>query len=313
MFARTLAGTLEWPWTRRLWVAFLILPPFAFMATFVAYPIMSALAFAFYDWQGLQRGAFVGVRNFVDVLANAPYAENTWRAFRHNAVVFLVLLLVQNGVGFLLAYALAKDPRGYKFHRVAVFLPVILSSVIVALLWKQFLHPNFGLVNKLLGTMGLSAWAKPWLGLDETALIAIILVNAWHWIGFPTLVFLAGIQRIPPETIEAARIDGASEWQMMRLIIWPLVAPSMTVTFVLLFIGAFNWFELPYLMAGIEGSPYQSTDVLGLLFYRTAFGTQSTPVQDFGHGSALAAIMFLFVATVSAAATLWLRKRELLL
>ena len=119
---------------------------------------------------------------------------------------------------------------------------------------------------------------------------ALTLVNAWHWVGFPTLVFLAGIQRIRPDIIEAGRIDSVSEWQLVSKIIWPLVAPSATVTFILLFIGAFNWFELPYIMVGLDGSPYGSTDVLGLYFYRTAFGNQSSGTQDFGHGSALAGV-----------------------
>ena len=102
-----------------------------------------------------------------------------------------------------------------------------------------------------------------------------------------------------------------SEWVMVRRIVWPLIAPSATVAFVLLFIGSFNWFELPYIMAGLDGSPFGSTDVLGLYFYRTAFGNQSAGVQDFGLGSALAVIMFLFIGIVATAWTLYLRRREL--
>lgn len=306
-----MAADLEWPTGRKIWVTALIVPPLAFMATFVVLPILSAFVYAFYEWQGLKREGFVGLKNFADVLLHDPWAPVTWRAFSHNVMVFVTLMIIQNGFGFLLAYALARQLPGYRFHRVAVFLPVILSTVIVALLWKQFLHPVFGLFNKVLSQFGFGMVTTPWLGLSETALWAITLVNAWHWVGFPTLVFLAGIQRIPPDIIEASRIDGVSEWQLVRTIIWPLVAPSATVCFVLLFIGAFNWFELPYLMVGLEGSPYGSTDVLGLYFYRTAFGNQSSGNQDFGHGSALAVLMFLFVAVVSTFWTIRLRRREI--
>ena len=302
---------LEWPVGRRIWVATLIVPPLAFMTAFVVMPILSAFVYAFYHWEGLKRVDFVGLKNFADVLLHEPWAPVTWRAFSHNVMVFVVLMIIQNGVGFLLAYALSRQLPGHRFHRVAVFLPVILSSVIVALVWKQFLHPVFGLFNKVLSLAGFGTFTTPWLGLSETALWALTLVNAWHWVGFPTLVFLAGIQRIPPDIIEAGRIDGVSEWQLVSKIIWPLVAPSATVTFILLFIGAFNWFELPYLMVGLEGSPYGSTDVLGLYFYRTAFGNQSSGTQDFGHGSALAVIMFLFVAVISAIWTVRLRRREI--
>jgi raffinose/stachyose/melibiose transport system permease protein len=256
------------------------------------------------------RGPFVGLRNFIDVLARPPFAPATWNAFGHNVRVLITLGVIQNGGGFLLAWLLFREPFGYRFHRVVLFLPVVLSSVIVAFLWKLFLNPNFGLVNQALAAVGLDALARPWLGQPETALWALILVNAWHWVGFPTLLFLAGMQRIPREYLEAARLDGMKERQVVRHIVWPLVAPSATVAFTLLFIGAFNWFELPYLMAGVDGSPFGATDVLGLLFYRTAFGNQSGANQDFGHGNAYATLLFLFVGAFATLITLHLRRRE---
>jgi raffinose/stachyose/melibiose transport system permease protein len=293
------------------WIAFLLLPPLAFMIAFVIYPLVSALGDAFFDWQGLVPGGFVGLRNFIDVLARPPWMATTWAALGHNVQVLLTMMVVQNGGGFLLAWLLFHEPFGYRFHRVAVFLPVVLSTVIVAFLWKLFLNPNFGLVNAALTAAGLGRLAQPWLGQSGTALWTLILVNAWHWVGFPTLVFLAGMQRIPRELLEAARLDGMTERQLVRHIVWPLVAPSATVVFTLLFIGAFNWFEIPYLMAGVDGSPFGSTDVLGLLFYRTAFGNQSGATQDFGHGSAYAVLLFLFVGTLATGITLYLRRREI--
>jgi len=124
-------------------------------------------------------------------------------------------------------------------------------------------------------------------------------------------VFLAGMQRIPGEILDAARMETESEWVKIRQIVWPLVAPSATIVFTLLFVGAFNWFELPYIMAGLDGSPYGSTDVLGLYFYRTAFGNVSAGQQDFGLGSALAVLIFLFIAAFATTMTLRLRAREI--
>ncbi|SHI30659.1 carbohydrate ABC transporter permease [Wenxinia saemankumensis] len=298
--------------TRRgAWISFLLIPPIAVMALFVVYPILSALAYAFYDWTGLRREGFVGLENFRRVLFEPPYAAITWNAFQHNVIVFFVLMVVQNGVGFLLAWCLWRELPGARFHRVAVFLPVVLSTVIIGYMWKLFFHPIFGVVNQLLELVGLGALAQPWLGQSDTALGALILVNAWAWVGFPTLVFLAGLQRIPTEVLEAARMETDSEWTITRRIVWPLVAPSTTVVFILLFIGSFNWFELPYIMVGLDGSPFGSTDVLGLVFYRTAFGNVSAGVQDFGLGSALAVLMFLFIAVFATGWTLYLRKREL--
>ena len=119
------------------------------------------------------------------------------------------------------------------------------------------------------------------------------------------------MQRIGRETLEAARIDGAGDLMLLRRIIWPLVAPATTIVFTLTFIGSFNWFELPYVMAGLNGSPGGATDVLGLYFYRTAFGNVSSGLQDFGHGSALAVLMFVFIAGFSALALRFLRRREI--
>ena len=206
---------------------------------------------------------------------------------------------------------LLKALPGHRVHQVIVFLPVVLSAVIVGFLWKLFLHPLFGIVNALLALAGIAG--PPWLGDESTALGSLIFVGGWHNLGFPALIFLAGMQRIPLEVMEAARLDGASDRVMLTQIVWPLIAPSVTIVFILTFIGSFNWFELPYVMAGLSGSPGGATDVLGLYFYRTAFGNVSSGLQDFGHGSALAVLMFLFIAVVSAVSLRVLRRRELAL
>ncbi|MGN7292699.1 carbohydrate ABC transporter permease [Rhizobium sp. SAFR-030] len=296
---------------RRLWITALIVPPMAFMCLFLVYPILSAFAYAFFEWRGLVRGDFVWFENFRRVLFEFPFSERTVNAFVHNIYVFFALMILQNGVGFALAYCLWRDLPGARFHRIAVFLPVVLSTVIVGLLWKLFLHPLFGVVNISLRSVGLGFLAQPWLGQDSTALTAIVVANAWHMVGFPTLVFLAGMQRIPGEILDAVRMETTSEWLIIRKIIWPLVAPSATVVFTLLFVGAFNWFEMPYIMGGIDGAPHGATDVLGLYFYRTAFGSMSASAENFGPGSALAVLIFVFIAIVSSFLTLYLRKREI--
>ena len=296
---------------RGLWITVLIVPPLAFVALFIVYPILSAFAYAFFDWQGLRRLDFVGLENFHTVLFVEPYRSWTLNAFRNNVIVFFALMVLQNGLGFILAYALWRELPGARFHRIAVFLPVVLSTIIVAYLFKLFYHPLFGVVNITLKSIGLGWLAQPWLGQGGTALWALIVAQAWHMVGFPTLVFLAGMQRIPGEILDAARMETESEWVKITKIVWPLVAPSATIVFTLLFVGAFNWFELPYIMAGLDGSPFGSTDVLGLYFYRTAFGNVSAGQQDFGLGSALAVLIFLFIAAIATVITVRLRAREI--
>ena len=296
---------------RRLWIAALIAPALIIVLVFVTMPLISALLYSVFSWNGLARGDFVGLENFRLVLLQPPFSSWTYNAFFNNVIVLVALMLVQNGLAFFIAFLLLKGLPGHRFHRVAIFVPVVLSAVIIGAMWKLFLNPLFGLVNQGLTAVGLASWAQPWLGQSSTALGSLILVNTWHWLGFPALVYLAGMQRISAETIEAARLDGASDWQVLTKIIWPLVAPATTVIVILTFIGSFNWFELPYVMGGIDGSPAGATDVLGLYFYRTAFGGATSGLQDFGRASALAVLMFIVIAVVSTLWTRALRRREI--
>lgn len=296
--------------SRRLWLVFFLAPAGILFAAFVTYPILSALAYSLYGWEGIGRRGFVGLHNFVRLFSTFPYPNLFANAFWHNLVVFVVTMLVQNGVALGLALLLARNAWGTRAYRVIFFLPVTLSLVIVGFLWALFLNPVFGIVNKLLTMGGLSMLARPWLGDTHTALLTLTLVNTWRWLGFPTIVFLAGINAVPEEYLEAARIDGAGEWPVIRHIIFPLLAPAVTIIVLLTFIGSFNWFELPYVMQGVSGAPNRGTDVLSLLFYRTAFGEVDTGLQDIGIGSAIAVLMFLVLVTVSAFAAVWLRRRE---
>ncbi|MDQ7843441.1 MAG: sugar ABC transporter permease [Armatimonadota bacterium] len=295
---------------RRLWLVFFLAPATVLFAVFITYPILSALAFSLYGWEGIGRRGFVGLHNFVRLFATYPYAGLLVNAFWHNTVVFVVTMLIQNVVALALALLLARGPWGARVYRVIFFLPVTLSLVIVGFLWALFLNPVFGLVNRLLAAAHLGALARPWLGDPQTALLTLILINAWRWLGFPTIVFLAGINAIPEEYLEAARIDGAGEWAVTRHVIFPLLAPQVTIIVLLTFIGSFNWFELPYVVQGVSGGPNRSTDVLSLFFYRMAFGEVDTGLQDIGIGSAIAVLMFILLVTVSAVGAVFLRRRE---
>jgi len=285
-------------------------PATVLFAVFITYPILSALAFSVYGWEGIGRRGFVGLHNFVRLFTTYPYSGLLVNAFWHNAVVFIVTMLIQNIVALGLALLLARGPWGMRVYRVIFFLPVTLSLVIVGFLWALFLNPIFGIVNKLLTGVGLTTLARPWLGDPQTALVTLTLVNAWRWVGFPTIVFLAGINAVPDDYIEAARIDGAGEWAVIRHVIFPLLAPAVTIIVLLTFIGSFNWFELPYVMQGVSGGPNRSTDVLSLFFYRMAFGEVDTGLQDIGIGSAIAVLMFILLVIVSAVAAVFLRRRE---
>ncbi len=295
---------------RRLWLVLFLAPATVLFAIFITYPIFSALAYSLFAWEGIGRRGFAGLANFVRLFTTFPYPRLLAGAFTHNVAVFLITMIVQNATALGLAVLLARAPRGARVYRVVFFLPVTLSLVIVGFMWALFLNPVFGIVNKLLPMVGLGGYARPWLGDPQTALVTLTAINAWRWLGFPTLVFLAGINAVPEEYLEAARLDGAREWDSFRHVIFPLLAPAVTIIVILTFIGSFNWFELPYVVSGVQGAPNRATDVLGLMFYRTAFGEVDTGLQDIGIGSAIAVLMFLLMVSVSTLGAVFLRRRE---
>jgi raffinose/stachyose/melibiose transport system permease protein len=279
------------------------------MVAFATYPIIASLAYAFYEWQGARRLEFGTLENF-QRLFSFPHQERFLGALRNNVVVFVTVMVIQNGLALFLAYLLSRFTLGKRFFRTVFFLPVILSLVIVGFMWRLFLNPIFGPVNSFLERAGLEGLAIAWLGDAATALPALILVNTWRWLGFPTIVFMAGIHSVPEEYLEAARLEGANEWQVFWRITFPLLAPAFTIIFLLTFIGAMEWFELPYVMQGISGSPFYSTDTLALFFYRTAFGTVDAGISDFGMGAAIGVLLFAMIIAGSIVAARVLRSRE---
>ncbi len=285
------------------------LPALVVYTLFMIYPLVAALTYSVFDWNGLQQGAFTGIQNFVRLFTVPPYNELFWNAFRHNVYYFILEMVIQNSLAFLLAYIIYLKIKGAGFFKIAYFLPRLLSVIVVGFLWKLILNPYNGVLNVLLERVGLEAWQQPWLGDPNIALTAVILVNCWFGLGFAMLIFLAGLQAIPLELIEAAKIDGARGFRLIRSIVLPLMRQSVIIITVFTFIHGFEAFELVYAMEGSEGEPFHSTDTLAVYFYRIAFGTSGDAVE-IGLGSALAVILFSIIACVSAIFLYVVRKNE---
>lgn len=296
---------------RRIYWLFL-LPGLSIYLVFMVYPLVSSLGYSLYHWDGYIRGGFAGLDNFVRILTDIRYSARFLGAIKHNALFFLMTFSLQTTLGLLLAVTLNRAGWFRKLSQTVIFAPYTLSQVVVAFLWLLMLNPTWGQVNKLMALCGLGDLARPWLGDMATALPAVILVNAWRWLGFPILVFLAGLQGIPEELTEAARVDGASGWRMFRGITLPLLIPTIAMMTILTFIYDFNAFELIFIMQGSSGSPYYSTDVLGTFFYRTAFGDSTTggEIGQVGLGSAIAVLMLVIICAVSFVGVKMMRRKE---
>lgn len=285
---------------RRKWLIHLFpVPALIIYGLFIVYPLIAALTYSFFEWNGMVKGAFVGLENFKRLFTLQPFADLFWNAFQHNVQYFCLQMIVMNGIAFLLAFIIYQKIRGSAFFKITFFMPRLLSIIVVGFLWKLILNPNYGALNVILGKFGLESLQKAWLGDPETALIAIILVNCWFGLGFGVLIFLAGFQSIPKELVEAATLDGAKGINMLRKIYLPLMIPSIMIMTVLTFIQSFEAFELVYAMQGSDGGPFHSTDTLAVFFYRLAFGGSTGGTTAIGLGSALAAVLFIFIASVT--------------
>ncbi|RJK98393.1 sugar ABC transporter permease [Vallicoccus soli] len=270
--------------------------------------MVTAFSYAFYDWRGTARGGFAGLENFTTLFTEAPYADQLPRAFGHNLLFFAGTMLVQNTLGLGFAVLLHRGRRSKRLLQTLYAMPYLVSPLVIGYLWTLLLSPTFGPVNALLEAVGLGSLAQPWLGDPTTALPVIVLISAWQWVGFPVLLYGAALGGLPEELSEAARMDGASSWQVFRRITLPLLLPAIGTVGVLTFIMAMEAFALPYALGGSTGSPAGATDVLSLLFYRTAFESGAT--NAIGVSSALATVLFAVIFGGAVLATRVLRRQE---
>lgn len=289
-----------------------MLPGLLFFIVLVIYPTVLGFGISFTNWTGQGDDfSFVGLENFEDALTSYALYRAAW----HNVIMFVSVLIFQHTVGLLLAVLLNSKPRFVQFYRTVLFLPVIISLVATGFVWTLLLSPNIGLINPVLKSIGLGFLAQPWLSSTTWALPTVIVVQCWSALGWSVIIYLAGLQNIPEELLQAARVDGATRWQTFRRVTFPLLAPSFTALTVLTFIGQFRGFDIVYVLTGSIGSPNYTTDVLGTLIYRTAFGASgmSSNDLDMSYAIAMSVILFAVLATVSYILIRILRQREVVI
>lgn len=292
-----------------LWIAFFITPGLLVVGTFILLPLFMSLYNSLFSWKQLVRFDFVGLENFKRLLFAFPYQQRFFNALKNNLVWFLSTTLIQNSLGLLFGYLLSRNIPGAQFFKRIFFIPVLFSIVAVGFLWGMYLKPS-GLVNNFLKLVGLVSLQRPWLGLEHLATPTIILVNIWRWVGFPSLVFLAAIDSVPQECLEAAYLEGVTEWKLFWKVIFPLIIPSITIIMVLTIIGSLNVFEQVYTMTGLDGSPNYSTDTIGTLFYRTAFGSVDAGSPEIGIGSAIGLVIYVLTFSTSLLSVFVTKRKE---
>jgi len=218
---------------------------------------------------------FIGIRNYYDLLFNDTWSWHFWNALKNNTYFFLLHVSVQTPVGLLIAAFLSSRELKFKnTYRTLIFLPAMMSIVIVGYLFNLILSPLWGIPQTILGTVGLEDLVQPWLGLKGPALITISLISIWQFVGIPMMLFYAALLNIPDEILDAAKIDGSSPISTFWRIKFPLILPTVGLMCILTYVGNYNAFDLIFAMKSLYAGPEYSTDLMGTFFYRTFFGFQ---------------------------------------
>jgi raffinose/stachyose/melibiose transport system permease protein len=273
-------------------IAVFLAPAVLIYTAVMIIPLFGTLLQSLYNKGEGGARVFVGLQNFATLFGDALWSDAFWNALGNNTWFFIIHMLVQNPIGVALA-AILSTPRlrMAAFYRTAIFIPTILSFVIVGFVWKLILSPIWGIAPGMLDAVGLKMLFAPWLGKEEYALTALALVSVWQFIGIPMMLIYAALLSIPDEILEAAEMDGITGMSQFWKIKLPLILPSIGIISILTFVGNFNAFDLIYVAQGALAGPDYATDILGTFLYRTFFGFQ-LQLGDPYMGSAIAGAMF---------------------
>jgi len=241
---------------------------------------------------------FIGGHHYLDLLTD-PY---TFNALKVSGVFTLLTVGISFAIGMGVAYLLSQDfMQRYRFIRIFFIVPMVMAPVVIGLTWRIMLWPDFGIINYLLGIVGLPQ--KGWLAEANTALYTVIFIDIWEWTPFVILVLLAGFQSLPKDPIEAAYVDGATSWQVFRHVSLPLLKPIILVVLLLRLIQAFQWADTIVVMT--NGGPGILTQTVSFYTYQLAFVS-----FDVGRASAMAVIILIVTILLSTALVRSLRRKE---
>jgi ABC-type sugar transport system permease subunit len=233
-----------------------ILPAVAIFSVFYIMPFFRVFWYGLNDWDGIMPVmTFVGLGNFKEIFTDKVW----WQSVGHAGYITLIALTLQNAVAFMLAWACDRQIRARNFYRLIFFIPPVLSEVVVGLVWQWILDGNYGLLNHWLHGLGLSGLARSWLSDPQTALTTVAVVHCWKGFGWGFLIFLVGLQTIPRELYEAARVDGAGAWQTFKNVTVPMLLPVIALVVILTILGTMQIFALIYTMT--QGGPGYHTEV----------------------------------------------------
>jgi len=278
------------------------LPALCLYFVFTIYPFFYGAYISLSEWDGFNKPQFIGIQNYLAIFKDA----NIFESLSHNAVYAIGTVSVKLTFGFLLAMILNKKLKGITMFRTIFFIPVVLSFVAIGAVWTWIFNPTQGMLNNLLESAGLMDPRNPiaWLGDPRYALLAVMLVDIWKWIGYHMVLFLAGLKTISDDLYEAASIDGANSFQTMMHITIPQIKNVFYINLTFCLVGSFNVFDV--IMVMTKGGPYGKTEVIAKYIYDTSFGS----TNKFGYATAISIFVFILMLIVTLVILKLMRKSE---
>lgn len=276
-----------------------IAPNLLAVAVFLIFPLGFSLYLSFHEWDMFGPFRFVGLRNFRELLTADPLFAI---ALRNTIVYTLGTLIPTVSISLVVAAALNQGVRGTGLFRTVMFLPLAISSVVMAVIWRFVFDTNNGLLNTMLGGLGIGP--VPWLVEPRWAMVSVCLVSVWKSIPFATVVLLAAMQGVPRDLYEAARIDGAGAVRRFVSITVPLIRGALSFVFVVSIIDSVQAFDQIYVLTGGNGGPETGTYVFGIMIFQNAFA-----FGDAGYASAIAWLIFV-VLLVLTVGQLWFAREN---
>lgn len=287
-------GRIQWHETRAGYL--FLLPNIIGFLLFSLVPVVATLAISTLNWDLIQAPEFVGVDNYVTLLTN----DGIFQQVLGNTFYFVAGVVPASIVlSLLLALAMNNGLRGISIFRAIFFIPVITSSVAVAMLWRWLYNTDYGLINVGLIAVGLPA--IPWLSSTEWAMPAVIIMAVWKNLGYNMVIYLAGLQGIPPTLYEAAALDGANSWARFRDVTLPMLGPTTFFILVISIINSFQVFDLAFILT--QGGPGIATNTIVMYIYNQGF-----QFFQMGYAAAIAWVLFIAIFLITLL-QMWLQKR----
>lgn len=266
-----------------------ILPALLLFLVFVLYPIIYIFQASTLEWNGISQGTFVGLRNYVDLFAS----DRVFRLTLRNSFYWAFLTIFpQMFLGFALAMMLNTDVLGRNLYRAIFYMPAIISPVVIGIVWRRIYNPYGGFIADVGRLTALDFLAQSYLADPEIAIFASIAVNVWQWTGFSMLMYLAGLQGLSQEVLDAAAVDGATLWQRIHYVIWPMLRHVHLTLILLGVIGTLQTFALIFMLT--KGGPNHATEMMPTYIFLKAF-----QLQSMGYASAVSVILLLLALSLS--------------